>query len=87
MVVKVNQVAGDANALEGGLDHVIRPADEGDDGTVVVGVGADVEHLDAGHSADGVGDGVVDLWVAAVAEVGDTLYERLHTFSWWGSYP
>ncbi len=81
MLVKVDQVAGEADAAKGGLDHLIRAADEGDDGAVVVGVGADVEHLDASHVADGVGDAAVDLRVAAVAKVGDTLHERLHMFS------
>jgi hypothetical protein len=81
VVVEVDQVAGDADAAKGGFDDVIGPADEGDDGAVVVGVGADVEHLDAGHFADGVGDAAVNRGVAAVAEVGDTLYERLHTVS------
>jgi hypothetical protein len=83
VVVEVYQVAGDADAAKGSLDHVVRPADKGNDRAVVVGVGADVEHLDAGHFTDGVGDAAVDGWVAAVAEVGDTFDERLHAFSFW----
>jgi hypothetical protein len=78
MVVEIDQAGGDGDRLKGGLADLSQGADKGDHGAIVVGIGADIEQAGAGDGADGVGDGVVDGGVTAVAEIGYAFNELGH---------
>src|SRR4051794_29651808 len=60
---------------QGGLEEWIFFPDEGQDAPVVVGVGVEVQDLDARDGADGVHYARNLLWVATLAEVRDGFEE------------
>src|SRR5690606_7297260 len=72
VMIEVDQFGGFGDGAEGGFFDVGGWANVGNNGAIVVGVGTDVEDAHGVDGADGVGDGVVDVGVTAVAKIGNT---------------
>jgi hypothetical protein len=60
------------------LLHGLSVPDEGDDGSVMVGIRFDIEQFDAGNGLDGGDDLVDDISPPPLAEIGDALYDLSH---------
>jgi hypothetical protein len=56
-------------------------ANKGDDGAVVIRIGADIQNVGSGDIPNGAGDSVDDIRVTAVAEVRNTFDDLLHKIS------
>ena len=72
VLVQVDQLGGFSNRPEGGLFDLLRRADKGQHGAVVIQVGVPVEQADRRHGLDGVLDGLDYFGAAGIGKVGNT---------------
>jgi hypothetical protein len=76
VLVQVDELRRLGNSPKSGLRDCVGRADKVHDGTVVVGVGGDVEDVYPWHGANGCDNGFDHVGTAALAKIGDTLDER-----------
>ena len=79
MLGQVDQLHGLLSQLHSGLGNALRAAQEGDDGAVMVGVGAVVQQGDTGGGADLIQDCLHNFHISAFRDIGNTFNNLSHS--------
>src|SRR5690606_16976440 len=78
MFVHINQAGGCGNPLKSGFYDGIWRGDEGDNGTIVIGVVFTIKNMNLRHRADCLNNLVYDGCASSFREIGNALYDLSH---------